>query len=170
MKSQRSFIVEIKSSRRRPKVQASSIWGDTDFKALADEVEAQAPHMFAETQKPAKPVVDVPTAAEDAVKCPQPPSSDDAQTITAPQVDKPAAAVPLTPQVKALRKPATPKRAVRSSVTPMPQSLADPDMAFDALMNLEDVNRNLRARLRLQLEAEHAALVQMLERTDLRNK
>lgn len=36
----RNFVVEIKSSRRRPRTEARSIWGDTDFKALSREAEA----------------------------------------------------------------------------------------------------------------------------------
>lgn len=43
---QRRFVVEFKSGRRLPKSQASSIWGDTDFKALAREVEDQSSHLF----------------------------------------------------------------------------------------------------------------------------
>jgi hypothetical protein len=37
---QRNFVVEIKSTRRRTKLPPKSIWGDTDFKALAREAEA----------------------------------------------------------------------------------------------------------------------------------
>jgi hypothetical protein len=43
---QRSFVVEIKSTRRRSKVAPKSIWGDTDFKALVREAEAEAPHLI----------------------------------------------------------------------------------------------------------------------------
>ncbi len=43
---QRNFVVEYKSGRRLPKVQTNSIWGSTDLKALAREVENKAPHLF----------------------------------------------------------------------------------------------------------------------------
>lgn len=51
---QRKFVVEFKSGRRQPKNGANSIWGDTDFKALAREVEDQSSHLFgaAETAVP----------------------------------------------------------------------------------------------------------------------
>jgi len=37
----RQFVVEVKSSRRRPKRVAASIWGDIDIKAAAREAEAE---------------------------------------------------------------------------------------------------------------------------------
>ncbi|CAN7771852.1 hypothetical protein LJR245_007576 [Rhizobium leguminosarum] len=39
----RNFIVEIKSSRRQPKARPHSIWGNIDFKALAEQSEHQTP-------------------------------------------------------------------------------------------------------------------------------
>ena len=57
--SKRSFVVEFKSSRRRPKPQPTSIWGGTDFKSLAREVEVLLPHAshldepFVEASSPA---------------------------------------------------------------------------------------------------------------------
>ncbi|WP_373414738.1 hypothetical protein [Ensifer aridi] len=42
----RRFVVEFKSGRRKPKAQTNSIWGDTDLRALAREVEDTAPHLF----------------------------------------------------------------------------------------------------------------------------
>lgn len=38
---QRKFVVEFKSPRRLPKTRTNSIWGDTDLKAFACEVEDQ---------------------------------------------------------------------------------------------------------------------------------
>ena len=43
---QRTFVVELKSARRRSAMQPASIWGDTDLKALAREAEVDAPHLF----------------------------------------------------------------------------------------------------------------------------
>jgi hypothetical protein len=49
---QRRFVVEFKSGRRQPKAQTNSIWGDTDLKALAREVEDTAPHLFDSNEAP----------------------------------------------------------------------------------------------------------------------
>lgn len=43
---QRKFIVEVKSPRRRLTTSQSSIWGDTDLKAIARAAETEAPHLF----------------------------------------------------------------------------------------------------------------------------
>jgi hypothetical protein len=43
---QRNFVVERKSGRRRLTMQPTSIWGDTDLKAIVLKVEADAPHLF----------------------------------------------------------------------------------------------------------------------------
>ncbi|ASP87217.1 hypothetical protein [Sinorhizobium meliloti] len=43
---QRTFVVEKKSRRRQPNAQTKSIWGDTDLKALASEVEDRTSHPF----------------------------------------------------------------------------------------------------------------------------
>jgi hypothetical protein len=43
---QRKFVVEIKSGRRQVKSIGKSIWGDTDFKALARQVEGDEPGLF----------------------------------------------------------------------------------------------------------------------------
>ncbi|WP_026621459.1 hypothetical protein M728_005873 (plasmid) [Ensifer sp. WSM1721] len=49
------FVVEFKSRRRQPKAQPNSIWGDTDLKALAREVEDTAPHLFDSNEGPGTP-------------------------------------------------------------------------------------------------------------------
>lgn len=49
---QRRFVVEFKSGRRQPKAQTNSIWGDTDLKALAREVEDTASHLFNSDEAP----------------------------------------------------------------------------------------------------------------------
>ena len=165
MKSQRRFVVEIKSSRRRPKTQAPSIWGDTDFKALAREVEVQAPHIFEELKAP-----------ENIVDAPAPTSSDGDQPPAVISTDKPADAVQSVPVARTppiSRKRAATKQSLPSSVRispPPSETAAAPLMSFGALMELDDLNRHLRARLREQLTSEHAELVRMLERMNLRSK
>ncbi|UFX13086.1 hypothetical protein [Sinorhizobium meliloti] len=49
------FVVERKSRRRQPKAQTNSIWGDTDLKALAREVEEKASHLFNSDEGPGRP-------------------------------------------------------------------------------------------------------------------
>ncbi|MDK4736878.1 hypothetical protein [Rhizobium sp. CNPSo 3490] len=44
--SQRNFVVELKSGRRRLTTQANSIWGNTDIKAFIRQAETEAPHLF----------------------------------------------------------------------------------------------------------------------------
>ncbi|PDT51255.1 MULTISPECIES: hypothetical protein [Sinorhizobium] len=48
----RSFVVEFKSGRRQPAARTNSIWGDTDLKALAREVQQKAPHLFTAHEAP----------------------------------------------------------------------------------------------------------------------
>lgn len=43
---QKSFVVEYKSSRRQTLKQERSIWGNTNFRALAQEAEIDAPQLF----------------------------------------------------------------------------------------------------------------------------
>ncbi|RVP11814.1 hypothetical protein CN085_24015 [Sinorhizobium meliloti] len=52
---QRRFVVEVKSGRRLPKIKTNSIWGDTDLKALAREVEEKASHLFKSNEAPLTP-------------------------------------------------------------------------------------------------------------------
>lgn len=47
---QRSFVVEVKSGRRQSKAPASSIWGDTDLKAVAREVQDKPSHPFSSNE------------------------------------------------------------------------------------------------------------------------
>ncbi|AUX79471.1 hypothetical protein [Sinorhizobium fredii] len=64
---QRSFVVEFKSGRRRSTARPDSIWGDTDFKALAREVEQKAPHLFNSEEAPGEPSSRAAADAIDAV-------------------------------------------------------------------------------------------------------
>lgn len=58
---QRSFVVEFKSRSRQTKAgKPTSIWGDTDLKAVARKVEEQSAHLF--EQPTDKPVINAPAA------------------------------------------------------------------------------------------------------------
>ena len=52
---QQKFVLEYKSGRRQQKARANSIWGDADLKALAREVEDNAPHLFNSSEAPGMP-------------------------------------------------------------------------------------------------------------------
>ncbi|SCW46841.1 hypothetical protein SAMN02927900_01729 [Rhizobium mongolense subsp. loessense] len=51
---QRKFVVEFKSGRRQTKARTTSIWGDTDLKALVREAEDKAPHLFNSNAAPGR--------------------------------------------------------------------------------------------------------------------
>jgi hypothetical protein len=169
MKSQRSFVVERKSSRRRPKAETSSIWGDTDFKALARAAEAEAPNIFkAQAEQPA-------AVVEAIIEAPAP-AADNAPAPEVIAKEKPTEAAPSIPAVKAPR-PARKRVAAQQPVQSSRKTAAQPSqvfvenavMTYGALLELEGANRKLIAQLRARFEVEHAQLVQMLERADVRN-
>ena len=80
---QRRFVVEFKSGRRQPKAQTNSIWGDTDLKALAREVEDTAPHLFDSKKGPG-------TTDSDETR---PADPIDAESVRADDVDVARAAI-----------------------------------------------------------------------------
>ncbi|MGB3812559.1 MAG: hypothetical protein WA950_04975 [Shinella sp.] len=173
MKSQRSFVVERKSSRRRQKAQASSIWGDTDFKALARDAEVHAPHVFEEQQQSAAASETAPIMDKQAADTLEP--SDRAQPVETSPTDKPVGATPpalMTQKRRSSRQRATTEQPSRPHRKAAPQLVEVPVaavMTFGALMKLEGENRTLAARWREKLEAERAQLVRMLERLERRN-
>jgi hypothetical protein len=81
---QRRFVVEFKSGRRQQKAQTNSIWGDTDLKALAREVEDTAPHLFDSKEGPG-------TIASDETR---PADPLNAESVRADDVDVARAAIP----------------------------------------------------------------------------
>lgn len=173
MKSQRSFVVERKSSRRRQKAQASSIWGDTDFKALARDAEVHAPHVFEEQQQPAGAPEAAPIMAKQVADTLEP--SDRAQSVEVSPTDKPAGANPpalMTQKRRSSRQRTTTEQPLRPNRKAAPLPVEAPVaavMTFGALLELEGENRTLAVRWREKLEAEHAQLVRMLERLERRN-
>lgn len=169
MKSQRSFVVERKSSRRRPKAETSSIWGDTDFKALSRAAEAEAPNIF-KTQP------EQPAAVVEAIVEASAPAAENSPAPEVVATETPTEAAPSIPAVKVprpARKRVVARQPVQSSrkVAAQPSQVAVENavMTYGALLELEDANRKLIAQLRARFEAEHAQLVQMLERLDVRN-
>lgn len=164
MKSQRSFVVERKSSRRRQKAGATpSIWGDTDFKALAREVEVHVPQVFEEQQTSAEPTIAAPPVEETLIEVLEPSDHPSAAT----PADEPVDVVQTVETRRASRQRATARKPSRSNRKTAASSVEEPVaavMSFGALMELEDANRMLMTRWRGKLEVEHAQLVQMLQR------
>ncbi len=64
---QRRFVVEFKSGRRPQKSGTGSIWGDTDLKALAREVEDQSSHLFGADKKVLPEVTDASSATSASI-------------------------------------------------------------------------------------------------------
>jgi hypothetical protein len=104
--TQRSFVVAFKSGRRQPKLGTKSIWGNTDLKALAREVEDKASHLFSSTEASSTPdvggdmlpdLINAASSSEQAadldVARPTIPSADDveADVATQHQANRPAA-------------------------------------------------------------------------------
>ncbi|MBD9650222.1 hypothetical protein IB267_17885 [Ensifer sp. ENS09] len=170
---QRKFIVEVKSARRRSAIRPSSIWGDTDLKALVREAETEAPHLFgavgradnlssrqngeAGTQDQSK-IADVPqidsatVVAEEAL----PDRTEDAGrplaevapvALEAPQMAKPNRRSPVV------------RRALSKTI-----DVPAADIAVDDLAALEEENRRLKGLLVQRLRQENAQLRTMLER------
>ncbi|MDK1389640.1 hypothetical protein QN224_30155 [Sinorhizobium sp. 8-89] len=90
---ERRFVVEFKSGRQQQKARANSIWGDTDFKALAREVEEKVPHLFSSNEAPGGP-----GSAETA---PADPTKAGSASEHADDVDIARGATPLTDGVEA---------------------------------------------------------------------
>jgi len=195
MKTPRKFVVEYKANRRQSKVQTNSIWGDTDFKALALEVESQASHRFATQTGNGVPDTDeksmspsecldalhliseagpAPIAAEPAGE------SHDATEehvaaipVTAPEMLAP----PSQPASKARRAakstPRTSRRQLPSSEAAVPAGVTSSE-SMDAtavtsqeeLAALDAENRHLKGLLAKRLRLENLQIQKLLERFD----
>lgn len=178
--SQRKFVVEYKSGRRQSKAPGSSIWGGTDLRALAKEVEDETPTLF--TEQPAvgldddgRPQVPVAFSVDD-------PKSDfhsdlkesevegsaqaEAHYITdAAEATPPTTAAPDLARSKEKR---STQRRPRSAYSRTQERVLHPGneliVSLDEIAALEAENMLLR-RLRInQLLEENALLKQMLGR------
>ncbi|MBD9524258.1 hypothetical protein IB262_30710 [Ensifer sp. ENS02] len=193
-KPQRKFVVEFKSGRRLTKGGANSIWGNTDLKAVAREVEDQSSHLFAATKTtepdvteptrqpgahfaPAEPVVEgvVPEALTNPINADSP-ASPSAIIDEISQPD-PTPVEPVTvskinqvaePEQTPLAPPAVRKTVKASKKAPRPQAPAARAVTAattpDDLATLEAENKHLRQLLTSQLRAQNAELKRMLER------
>ena len=105
-KPQRKFVVEFKSGRRLTKGGAGSIWGNTDLKAVAREVEDQSSHLFGAAKTPVREVT-------------EPTPDPGAQIAPAEPVVESAAPEPLTNATSA-DSPASPSAFIDEVAEPAP--------------------------------------------------
>ncbi|AGA08380.1 hypothetical protein GOA59_31510 [Sinorhizobium meliloti] len=148
---QRRFVVEFKSGRRQPKTKTNSIWGDTDLKAFAREVEEKASHLFNSSEPPLSPdsaemgladSLNAPSASEDGGDVDMAraviPSSNGAETEILKHAADPPAAVEAVAQVQE-GQPASQRRATTTG-TPRKRAkrAAAKTMAHNSKVGHED--------------------------------
>ena len=183
---QRSFVVEIKSARRKSKMAPKSIWGDTDFTALVREAEALP--LFGNDI-----VADASSRDEDRApdpEAPEEPADTDVgdepqaeasliepdQSLSAQQdEDAPFSAVSqkqVTPPKQRLKRASERRRDKRleplvgegsdasTALTPLDHS----EPSSDELALLEEENRHLKSLLATRLRQQNLQLRKMLER------
>ena len=185
---QRRFVVEFKSGRRQPKVQAGSIWGNTDLKTLAREVENEAAHLFGSQElsgdggidaagdadvqnfvdKPAVIIARVPTSevADEAAATHLGTTSADKAPQTA---IGPLAVAKTGGLLKRAGGKHPPLPSPVTSLKPMKKqsdlaSRSAPTVSLDELASLNAENIRLRNLLAKQLRAENETLKKMLGR------
>ncbi|WP_457661399.1 hypothetical protein [Sinorhizobium medicae] len=190
---QRSFVVEFKSGRRQPKTKANSIWGDTDLRALAREVEEKASHLFSSNEAPLTPnsaemgladSLNAASASEDGGDVAVVPSSEGAETeILKHAADLPVAAeaVAQVPESQPASQHRTTtgtrrKRARAQAIAHnselgtearKPQNgTVDNPISVDELATLDADNKRLNRLLAEQLREQNLRLKKMLERFD----
>ncbi|MBD9626650.1 hypothetical protein IB279_27265 [Ensifer sp. ENS06] len=185
---QRRFVVEFKSGRRQPKVQAGSIWGNTDLKTLAREVENEAAHLFGRQELNADGGIDpasdahVPSFVDEpaVITAPEPANEVADQVAAAHLISNVAdearetAIGPLTvARTRGLPKRASgkhpPRPSPRTASEPTEQQLdlesrLAPTMLLEELVSLDAENSRLRKLLGEQLRAQNVTLKKMLER------
>ncbi|MFQ6186230.1 hypothetical protein ACLMJV_30485 [Sinorhizobium meliloti] len=192
---QRRFVVEFKSGRRLPKARSNSIWGDTDLKALAREVEGTTSHLFNSNV-----AAEMPDSGETAPADPinAEPAKERAEAVAIPfsnsaqveiskhhEADHPAEAVvqvqesPPAPQPRTTSTDTPRKRAKRAPAQTIALNpkvghdnrraqtgAVDDPISLDELATLDADNKRLKRLLAEQLRAQNLWLKKMLERFD----
>ncbi|MBZ5762266.1 hypothetical protein LAV84_23705 [Rhizobium sp. VS19-DR104.2] len=181
---QRNFVIEYKSPRRQFK-QERSIWGNTNFKALAKAVEIDAPQLFEtkavldgseqrlDAHNHTSPVTDVvnaetaPTTAAISDLVEERVEQEFVLTPVSTKPVEPAASSSKHPERKraARRQPKAPDlTGVREILPTVPALLPAKQEELDDLVVLEAENSRLKARLVKQLQEQNEWLRAMLER------
>lgn len=178
---QRRFVVEFKSGRRQPKVPTGSIWGNTDLKTLAREIETESAHLFGHrelggnggTDHAAD--ADVPSFVEEpAVVTASDPAHTVADPVAGAQSDDEVAGSTSAPLMVAKTRSAPKQMSRKKASRPAPttavgkdsdlQSRSTPTTSLEELAALDAENSRLRKLLANQLRAQNATLKRMLER------
>ncbi|RVH23332.1 hypothetical protein [Sinorhizobium meliloti] len=192
---QRRFVVEFKSGRRQPRARSNSIWGDTDLKALAREVEEKASHLFTSNVAAGMPASNK-TAPADPINAE--PAKERAEAVAIPfsnsaqveiskhhDTDHPAEVVvqvqesPPAPQPRTTSTGTPRKRAKRAAAETIARNsevghddrraqtgAVDDPISLDELATLDADNKRLKRLLANQLRAQNLWLKKMLERFD----
>ncbi|MGI8398286.1 hypothetical protein ACRYWZ_18105 (plasmid) [Agrobacterium deltaense] len=187
MRDRRNFVVEFKSNRRQVKSRTASIWGETDLKAIAREVEYDLPDAGRCTEAQQVVQVSASTGTQPATEFPEQGENNElaaaasdpaAPLLATSEIDMARQATeavdqPLTPAVSAhveaahstvvgcasASKQSKSARKTRRAIRPAAQmQQAD----FDELDALDTENRRLKALWRSRLQAENAQLREML--------
>lgn len=190
---QRKFVVEFKSPRRQPKSATNSIWGDTDLKAFAREVEDQPSDLkrSSETREVVSAgaitlpgSVDMGSAndaiAVDAVHVAKPPAgsphtealSDDSDYVEAGSVAEVHENLPVPlPRRLSIRAPRRVERAQRSARKSGHQNARSATAAepvfLDEIAVLDAENKRLKQQLVEHFRDQNLRLKQMLGRFEI---
>lgn len=186
---QKSFVVEYKSSRRQTLKQERSIWGNTNFKALAQEAEIDALQLFeqrpadlpkgddvhtpsVETEvggsdlnvqaedTPVSPIASAPNREEDRLP----------ELLPVGDVGMPGEATPANPAKTRKRRGSKVSATVKAPASaPLHVSSQEPTSSHpvsdNELFELEAENRRLRSELQARLTGENMRLREMLKRS-----
>ncbi|MGF6259031.1 hypothetical protein [Ensifer sp. LBL] len=181
---QRRFVVEFKSGRRQPKVPTGSIWGNTDLKTLAREIETESAHLFghrelggnggtdhaADAAVPSfveEPAVVTASDAAHAVADPVAGAQSDdvvAGSTSAPLMVAKTRSAPKQTSRKKASRPAPNTTLASVGEDPDLQSRSTPMTSLEELAALDAENSRLRKLLANQLRVQNATLKRMLER------
>ncbi|MDF1631409.1 hypothetical protein [Mycoplana sp. MJR14] len=171
---QRKFIVEFKSGRRRAN-KPTSIWSDTDLKALVREAENDAPHLFggAERAHAIAPEQSIQSAANEiAVTDPVAQVQDALMEPAEQAVEVPSLSLAETEDAQKATVKAPVRRRMKRDSRPADSSsstasvvVAEPaSNGVDELTLLEEENLRLKGQLAVKLQQENIQLRKMLER------
>lgn len=171
---QRKFIVEFKSGRRRTANKPTSIWSDTDLKALVREAETDAPHLFDGGKRAHE------SAHEQSIQsaanviagtAPVAQVQDALMEPTDQKVDVPSLSLAETEDAQKAPVKAPVRRRVKRNSRPADSSntasvaVAEPaSNGVDELTLLEEENLRLKGQLAVKLQQENIQLRKMLER------
>jgi len=172
-KAVRPFVVEIKSGRRRTNVTQRALWGTTDFKAMLNEVAAEAPHLFTPTDAQVigdgaeERLVEVPTISVTTTdKLPAGTVARTARVVETPRSKARGAARRRDTDVAILGKKPARRNQRPVEAAPSRDHYFQERSDQTELFVLEEENRRLKLLLADFLRQQNSQLRTMLERFD----